>query len=252
MPSAELIERHAAAMDGVETLATRDLVATWREIDPADAEPATRALRAAGRDLAAAYGEIAAVAAADFYDEARAEARPPGRFRAEAAGVAPLAQVDAMVRWAVAPMWSANPRAEVALTRLSGGLQRLIRQGERQTIFRSGRRDTALATWARQPRSDACAFCLMLGSRSDLYATGRTASAVGAGGRIRGTRPAGESYHDHCRCTTVPVWTPDDTPQVNRLLADEWEQATAGEREQLAAWRRHVDETRPRQHVTRT
>ena len=240
---------HGLAQQAAVTLANRDLLSAWRTLDPSDARATTAALVPAVQDITAAYGDIAAVQAADFYENARASSGAPGRFRAVAAPVAPASQVRVMVRWAVTPLWSADPRTGDALTRLAGGQQRLIRKAERDTIFGSGRRDTALATWVRVPRDDACDWCLMLGSREDVYQTRETALRVSE--RPRGTRPPGERFHDHCRCRTVPIWSPDDIPDVNRQLHQEWQDVASSADDPIAAWKEHVSATRPNQHVAR-
>lgn len=256
-----LIAEHRLALESIETLANRDLLRVWRSTDLTDARAATLALLPVVRDLTAAYGDLAAVAAADFYDDARLAAGAPWRFAARPAAVVPVEQSDVMVRWAVTPLWSTDPRFGAALVRLAGGTQRLIRRAERDTIFESGRRDPALARWVRVPAAGACDFCLMLASRGDVYATresatvvvgrevrergraGRASRIVGRTGRARGSRPLGESFHDHCRCRVVPVWTPDDVPDINRQLQDEWD-SLPPEQRTLQGWRDHLAATR--------
>lgn len=263
---------HAAAQAALETLANRDIVSVWKTLDLSDAREATRLLIPAVRDVVGTYNDLSASVAADYYDEARAAAGAPGRFSATPAGPLPTEQVDALTRWAVTPLWAEQARLAVALVRLAGGAQRLIRRAERDTITSNVRRDRASPRYVRVPRADACAFCLMLGSRGPVYDSPEAAGeVVGRGvrrwdrpgrrgpsrivdrvGGRRGSRQLGEPYHDHCRCQTRPVWSMDDVPEINRQLADEWDVATAGQREPLDAWRSYVGRTRPNQHVTRT
>ena len=262
---------HAATMAAIEALANRDLTAVWRSLDLSDARQATALLLPQTRDVVGAYAELSATSAADFYDTARETARARGRFVAAPAGIPPVEQIDALTRWAVTPLWSSDPRAGAALVKLAGGAQRLIRKAERDTVTSNVGRDPAGARYVRVPRSDACAFCLMLGSRGPVYDAESAREVVGRGirqwdrpgrrgpsriaGRVggrRGSRHLGEPFHDHCRCGTRPVWSPDDVPEINRELADEWEKVTDGQREQFEAWRAHVDATRPNQHQVRT
>jgi hypothetical protein len=226
---------HAQVLAAIETLANRDLTAVWRSVDLSDARQATALLLPAARDVVSAYAELAATAAADFYDTARETAGVRGRFVAAPAAIPPSEQIDALTRWAVTPLWSTDPRAGAALVKMAGGTQRLIRKAERDTITGNVGRDPAGARYVRVPRSDACAFCLMLASRGGVYRS----------------EQEGARYHDHCRCGTRPVWSLDDVPEINRRLADEWDTVTAGEPEQLEAWRAHVDATRPGQHEVR-
>lgn len=262
---------HRAAQEALETLANRELLAVWRTLDPSDAREFTLLLMPVMRDLTVSFAEVSATLAAEFYDDARAAAGVPDRVRARPAAPAPGEQIDALTRWAVTPMFSGDPRQGTALVNLAGGYQRLIRRAERDTIFNTGRQDQALATWVRVPRADACDFCLMLGSRTDVYDSRDSASQVvgrevrrwdrpgrrgtsrivdRVGGR-RGSRHLGESFHDNCRCETRPVWSPADVPDINRQLQDEWNDVTAGQPDQIAAWRAHIAETRPNQHTVR-
>lgn len=262
---------HVAVQAAIEALANRDLTAVWRSLDLSDARQATALLLPQTRDVVSAYAELAATSAADFYDTARETAGVRGRFVASPAAIPPVEQIDVLTRWAVTPLWSSDPRAGAALVKLAGGAQRLIRKAERDTITGNAGRDPADARYVRVPRSDACAFCLMLGSRGPVYDAESAREVVGRGvrrwdrpgrrgpsrvvGRVggrRGSRHLGEPYHDHCRCETRPVWTPGDIPEINRRLADEWDTVTSGQPEQLDAWRAHVDATRPNQHQVRT
>ena len=227
---------HVAVQAAIEALANRDLTAVWRSLDLSDARQATALLLPQTRDVVSAYAELAATSAADFYDTARETAGVRGRFVASPAAIPPVEQIDVLTRWAVTPLWSSDPRAGAALVKLAGGAQRLIRKAERDTITGNAGRDPADARYVRVPRSDACAFCLMLGSRGGVYRS----------------EQEGARYHDHCRCETRPVWTPGDIPDINRRLADEWDTVTSGQPEQLDAWRAHVDATRPNQHQVRT
>lgn len=262
---------HAAAQAALEALANRDIVRFWRTLNLEDAREATRLLIPAVRDVVGAYNDLAATVAADYYDDARDAAQVSGQFSARPAPALPTDQVDALTRWSVTPLWSQDPRYGLALARLAGGSQRLIRRAERDTITSNVRRDPATPRYVRVPSADACAFCLMLASRGPVYQAESAREVVGRGvrqwdrpgrrgpsrivdrvGGRRGSRQLGEPYHDNCRCRTQPVWSMHDVPDINRRLADEWDQVTAGEREQLDAWRAHVDATRPNQHVTRT
>lgn len=264
---------HAAAQDALEVLANRDIVSLWRTLDLQDADLATRLLLPQIQEVVTAYGDLSGTVAADYYDEARQAANAPGRFVAQPAPAVPAGQIDALTRWSVTPLWSQDPRYGAALARLAGGAQRLIRRVERDTITSNARRDPASARYIRVPKPDACAFCLMLGSRGPVYDAESAGQVTGRGvrqwdrpgrrgpsrivGRVGGKRRSdgrelGEPYHDRCRCETRPVWSPNDIPEINRQLADEWDDATAGKREQVEAWRAHIDATRPSQHVVRT
>jgi hypothetical protein len=242
-----LIDRQVDALDAVGTLANRNLLAAYRPIRTRDARVATDALVAVTRDLTDVYGEMAASLSADYYEQVRRTSGRPGRFRARTATAVPDEQVDGMVRWAVTPLWATDPDRIRALLRLSAGLSRLIRDRGHRTVFDNAQREGV--RYVRRPRGDACAFCLMLASRDD-YTSEASAFTVGTS-RVRGSRYAGSSFHDNCRCQPVPIYSMSDVPDINRRLKDEWDEVTSGQSDQLAAWREHVDRTRPRQHVRR-
>jgi hypothetical protein len=222
-----IIDRHRRVQDAYTTLAFRDLVTVWRDLDLTDAQTATANLFRPVQTIVTDYGDLSAVEAADFYDQVRAVTNQPGRFAATPATTAGLDRLEALVRWAVTPIWSTDPDPDLALSRLAGGAQRIIREAERETIRAASGADGA--RYIRSPRFDACPFCLMLAARADLYESRESASVVvGRSGRTRGNRPMGERYHDHCRCAPVPIWTGDDMPEINRRLNAEWQQVTAG------------------------
>lgn len=234
-----LIDRQVAEQNAIGTLAHRILLTVWRQLDTADARAATDLLLALTRDITVVYGELAAVSAADWYDEVRRETQTPGRFRASPSRPVPADQSDAMVRWAVAPLWAADPSRVRTLLRLAAGTARLVRKPARDTVAENAGREGI--RYARQPQSGACAFCLMLATRDD-YTSERAASVVGD--RPRGTRSPGEQFHDNCRCQPVPIRLDSDFPDINRRLRDEWDQVTAGQSDQWAAWLQHVESRR--------
>lgn len=231
----EHVAAQRTAQEGIAALAVADLRRAWATLDPTDPPAATRAAIAAAVDTTAAYGDLAGLVAADFYDELRALAAPPGRFSATPAGPVPLGQVEAATRWAVGPLWSSEPDGDAALRRLSGSVRRLSLQPGRSTVWEASRSEGV--RYAVVPQIDACSWCLMLASRGAVYHSSQTA-------RVSTTLGREAEYHDSCRCVIAPVWNDRDLPQINRDLAAEWRQTTAGERDQLAAWRRHIAASR--------
>lgn len=207
----ELLERQRTTQSQIVTLANRDLVSVWRTVDLSDAANATAALLPVVRDVTSAYGETAAVLAADFYDDARSLSGVPGRFRATAAGAPPVAQSDAMTRWALTPLWSRDPRSAAALARLAGGTGRLIRASGQETISESAVRDPQATGWQRITGSDACSFCRMLADRGAVYsdATVRFAS------------------HDNCNCSAAPSWERGPRLSVEQYAASKRRQTPA-------------------------
>lgn len=204
-----LTEAHRRELQDLGTLLTADLAEQWRQL-PLDDAIGTRVLATGlAVDLVDYYGGLAAAGAADWYDEMRAASRATGRYTARP--VVPLVreQVEANVRWSVAPMFDATaPRPGDALARLSGSLQKLTAEADRVTVLEAARRDPVRVRWARSARPSCCAFCAMLASRGAKYANEQTASF---------------ESHAHCFCIALPLFTADDRPpEISQQFGSEY------------------------------
>lgn len=222
MPSAALRADLRRLVTGLVTRGKSDLIQVWNDLDTAQADITTAALLRTVPRIVERYGEIGAALTADWYDRARAEAGARRTFIALGAEPAGREQTEAMTRWAVTPLWSETPAAGLALTNLTAGVERLIRQPPRGTIITNTGRDPGAGRWAREAVGEGCAFCLMLVSRGAVY-TEETADF---------------ETHDHCSCDAVPVWDDTDVPEEAATLRDLWNEATRGESDQLNAFRR--------------
>lgn len=158
------------------------------------------------QELIEIYGDTSAGLAAQYYDEIREGSRATGAYRALTAGVV-SGQVSASVSWAL---------TADSMNRLSGVVDRLVKQAGRDTFFGNVANDSdRSARWIRVPQGETCAFCLMLASRGydGGYSSGKAAGYVsGARSRSRGSRDIGEKFHDHCDCKAVQVYSVDDYP----------------------------------------
>jgi hypothetical protein len=138
----------------------------------------------------------------------------PGRF-------------DTLARWGVGPLFGADPNSGLALSLLSGGLQRIVFDGGRDTSAGSAALDPAKPTYARHASANACAFCALMATRGAVYTSKDAAERVGysARGRTRtgGTRSKGEKYHDDCHCVAVVVWPGQEYKPAPYVA--KWEQA---------------------------
>ena len=225
-----LVERFRRAERDIVSLAQKDILEVWRNLDYEDARKATDVALSAVRDVVDAYGSASSGLAADFYDDVREASGVRPSYRASPSAVAPRDQTDAMVRWGTGPLWSDNQDPDAAFSRISGGAGRLVQQPSRDTIWDNATSDPAKPRFARVPRSNACSFCQMLASRGAVYVSERSAGLD-------------RSYHDHCYCLPVPVFSLDDLPEINRRLQEEWEEATAGAYgpdEARRMWEQHV------------
>jgi len=137
--------------------------------------------------LVGVYGDAAVSLSADWYDELRDSSGARGRFRAVPADLPNRGRTDALARWAVSPLFAAEPDFATALVKASGGLQRIIANADRDTVRLSSVQDRGARGWARAGAGQ-CDFCQMLIGRGAVY-TEATADF---------------ESHDHCGCVAVP------------------------------------------------
>lgn len=187
------------AQRDVVTLARAALADWWRDLDVSDAKSAVSALESFIPDLVAAYGDVAATVAADWYDALRGQAGVPGSYRARLAEPLPDEQVRASARWAAEPLFARDPDSERALRLMAQAVQRLVQQRGRDTMTRNVRSDPSRPRWMRVPHGRTCAFCLMLASRGPVYLSAQTAGAW-------------NRYHDACDCQPMPYWQGQGLP----------------------------------------
>lgn len=200
MASSREVAAQRAAHKDIAALARRELRLFWATLDTSDAESVRRELEVFLPELVAAYGDMAAAVAADFFDDLRDQAGAPRRFRAVLPASPPVEQVAASGRWALGPLFSSSPDAPQALSDLDLVVDRLVKQQGRETIALSVDADPDGARYARVPTgAKTCAFCLMLASRGPRY------HSLESAGQAR-------SYHGECDCTPTPIWDEADLP----------------------------------------
>lgn len=139
------------------------------------------------------YGDLAATAAAEWYERVRAE-EVGGSYYARPGALPDEARVQGSVRWAADSLFGDNPTHTLEL--LNGSIQRYISYGARDTIAREARLDPRKPRAARIPSgAKTCAWCLMLASRGWVYHTKESAGDTGRG--------VGDDFHDECNCQIV-------------------------------------------------
>lgn len=114
-------ERYKEALRKASLLAQRELAVLWESLRGSDPAAIRAALVAAVPGIVAKYGDMAALAAAEYYEVERRQAGG-GDFRAELADGAPVEQVEAAVRYACGHLFAegggddgARPRAHASL-----------------------------------------------------------------------------------------------------------------------------------------
>lgn len=215
MPTPAEVAQFAAANASVVDMVHRDLDSFWASLNLDRPEDARDELLEFIPILVAAYGEVAASLAAEWFEELRDEAAMAGVFAAvgalasfRAVAVDPVqsvppAAVEQTVRWAAGGLFPTNdgtPRApgmpatpDATLATLRDALQRQVLQPGRDTIVRNTNTDRAARGWGRFVRPGACSFCRMLSGRGGVYTE----------------RSAAFNAHDgNCQCVAAPVWDP--------------------------------------------
>ncbi|WP_406083101.1 hypothetical protein OHA01_26330 [Micromonospora zamorensis] len=206
-----------ATQADVVTLALAELADWWQQLLALlTGDVPVAQIETVTADLVAVYGDAAALAAVDWYDELRDQADVRGTFRARMAEPAPREQAAAVARWAVGPLFGAQPDPAKSLEHLSGGVQRLVLQPGRQTIATNVDQDPADARWARVPSGPTtCAFCRLLASRGAVYHSEESAGGLAT------------SFHSLCDCVPTPVWPGEQEPYDVDALVDEYSNARA-------------------------
>lgn len=193
MTSRADVERLRSANARVTELAKQRITELFADIDfnAASPELVRDALLEVVPALVAEYGDMAATAAADWYEEARAK-QVAGVYRATLAERLPEEQIAQSVRWAVGPLWDGN--VELVASGLLGAVQRYVSYSTRETVARNVAQDPARPRFARVPRGVVtCKFCLMLASRGFVYHSKETAGEL-------------MKFHDDCDCQIVAEW----------------------------------------------
>lgn len=182
-------------------LARRDLTTFWAALNIQGSPILVRdALLDFFPELIAAYGDGAALLAADFYDELRNVPASASRFTATLASAPDSAQAKAAARWGLGPLFVADPDPMQALLNLSGVTQRLVLQSGRDTISSASFRDPVRTAYARVPTGPTtCKWCVMLASRGAIYVNAKEAGD-------------GNKYHGDCDCVPTPIRSPLDFP----------------------------------------
>lgn len=189
------------ALIGLTRLAEADLRRLWIRIANQPPDAVRDALMDVLPLLADEYGTAASVMAADWYDDVRAAAEAAGLFQAQPVPPPTSARFEALARWGVDPLFAATPAADVALTRISGGMQRTIADMYRETVVQSSLLDPAALGWRRVGQGDNCGFCNMLIGRGDVYSQKGVAF----------------KSHDHCNCIAAAVFQGEDVAYATDL-----------------------------------
>ncbi len=178
---------HRRDLSALTAIAANDLRVLFRGFDTA--EVARDGLMDVLPRLVDVYGSAAATLGADWYDDLRDAAGARGRFTAIPAVLPDRGRTDSLARWAVSPLFAAEPDFATTQTKVAGGLQRIIANADRDTVRVSSVSDPRARGWARAG-TGRCDFCAMLIGRGAVYTEAS----------------ADFESHDHCGCVAVPAF----------------------------------------------
>lgn len=228
MPSRADVDTYRAALDRAVALAQRDLANAFSALRGLPNETIRDGLIEVFESISARYGDVAASAAADFYERQRATAFPNYSYTPRLASPISQEQAESTVRYAADHLFNGDP--EDTLKLLNGNLQRYVENSARETIHLNAGIDRTRPRWARVPAGGkTCAWCLMLSSRGWVYGT-----ETSAGGK-------GNAFHNDDRCLIVPSW--EKRPQLDGYDPDAmYKKYTAARLEVIADGMEPTDE----------
>lgn len=182
-----------------------------RLVRSADPVEVREALELAVPELVERYGRVAGELSAEWFTALD----PSDGYRPRIPAGVNAEKVARSAAWAAQPVFDGAPA--VALSRLSGSVERHVRGMARQTIVHNSER--LGVPFARVARADSCPFCRMLAGRGFVYADDSAAGGV-----------TGSDYHDACRCQAIPKRrgiTEEDVPNLERFR-DQYLEARSG------------------------
>lgn len=228
--AARLSEAHRLAQVRLGAQTVRQIRTAWRLLDPTDLDGTTgRWLRVALPIVQANHG-ISARLAADYIVAFKTLEVGSGTTPILSRAADSRAVAASLVVTGPASMKAGMTRGEplarvidIAEARSARAAMRHSLDGGRGTLFATVEADADALGWARTTSGNPCAFCAMLASRGPVYSK----------------RSVDFQAHDGCHCTAEPVYRRDaDWPSGSRQYRELWDEVTAGERDQLNAFRR--------------
>lgn len=167
-------------------LARTDLGKLWDNLKGLGARTQRDLLLETIPALVERHGDIAATAAAEWYEKVRRKDTGQARYEAVLAECFPSQAVQDSIRWKAGVLWD-DPEQMARF--LMNATDRWVKYSGRATIMQNVSRDRA--RYAIVPQGKTCAWCTMLASRGFDYRDLDTARA---------------SMHEHCDCQPCPQW----------------------------------------------
>ena len=138
------------------------------------------------------FANVASVISAETYNQSRTLAKPPSTYKATPTKANTIDGMQAAIGFGMAQL-TRGAEYEVFQSTLAGSVQRLVLDGDRETIEFNIATDPDGTRYERVAQPDACAFCLTM------------AAVATTEKNIRSNYF--EGYHNYCRCTLNPIFT---------------------------------------------
>jgi hypothetical protein len=135
------------------------------------------------------YANATAQIGAKAYNESRTIARPPSEFVAQPKKANTSPAMQAAIGFGIAQLTRGKPFETFQAT-LAGSVQRLVLEGDRETVELNIVLDPDGTRYERVPSPGACAFCMTMAAVAEVQRSN-----------------AFDGYHNFCRCTLMPVFT---------------------------------------------
>lgn len=218
------INGYDLTLESLSTGALADLRALLSSLEGLAPERSRAILFEAFPEVFNPYAAAASDVSASFYEEVRDMADVRGSFAAETLDSVETDRWNALVGAGTQPRLLEQGASNLMFQFLAGGLTSILSTMAADTIYGNAQNERVTVGFQRIPKPGCCGFCGMLASRGAVYDSEESASKVvgrgvpvgkgrgkgvkgrGGGIKARGSREAGQSFHDHCKCKTVPVF----------------------------------------------
>lgn len=197
--SSVVTERYRAALRAIQAATIKDILAIWPAFDPTDIEGTWPPVQQALIAIVQRHSIPSSQLGARYYATARLLAGVVDDFALETLDPPSADQViPSLVVTGLGRAWSAAKRAapasvvaQSALAGVIGSATRIVNDSSRQTVQDNIRRDDRSVGYARVASPTACEFC----------------AEIEAEGVIAKTDTLDFAAHDHCSCTSEPVFS---------------------------------------------
>lgn len=180
------------ALDETTTLAIATTVEVTNLLRERTIPEIAQQLRSTMPAITTQFGQVASIVSANDYNIDRANANLPTQYVATPKPKEVVTGTQSAVGFGIAQLTRDVP-FETFQSTLAGSVQRLVLQGDRDTVRFNILADPDGTSYERIPRRDACEFCLVMAAVATDESNIRTEYF--------------DSYHNFCRCTINPIFT---------------------------------------------